>query len=226
MKKIVVLSSVVFVFGLLAWCGQQNIPTELVDGLSESETGDVQEDVMLEEEDQTVSDDLVWTIVLEVDEENSVLNWSAKRVLYGYVGEVYVKDWSLTLEDGVPTQGSFVLDMTNFTLDGPARAREDIMTNMFEVEMYPESTLVITSVESIPNVSDQFTITADLTIKDVTNEITFVAVFASDRRSATTSFSIDRTRRGLTYQSASVFSGLGDRAINDTIEFDVELSLE
>lgn len=224
MKRIIVLSSVIFVFGLLAWCGQKNIPTELVD--VPSETRAVQEDMIVEDDNQNILADTLWTVVLEVDKESSVLNWSAKRVLYGYVGKVYIKDWLLTLENGVPTQGSFVLDMTNFTLDGPDRAREAISADMFEVEMYPESTLVITSVESIPNVSDEFTITADLTIKDVTNEIIFVATFTPDLRGATASFSIDRTRRGLTYQSSSIFSDLGDRAINDIIEFDVALVLE
>jgi len=226
MKKIFVLSTLVFAFGLLAGCGQQNIPTELVDVPFESTTGDVQEDILVEWADQTLWVELMWTIILEVDEEASVLNWSAKRVLYGYVGEVLFKDGSLTLEDGVPTQGSFVLDMTNFTLDGPDRAREAISADMFEVAMYPESTLVIRSAKPMADDSHTFTMTADLTIKDVTNEINFVAVFTPDRRNATADFSIDRTRRGLVYQSTSVFSNLGDKAINDIIEFTVDLVLE
>jgi len=226
MKKIFVLSTLVFAFGLLAGCGQQNIPTELVDVPFESTTGDVQEDILVEWADQTLWVELMWTIILEVDEEASVLNWSAKRVLYGYVGEVLFKDGSLTLEDGVPTQGSFVLDMTNFTLDGPDRAREAISADMFEVAMYPESTLVIRSAKPMADDSHTFTMTADLTIKDVTNEINFVAVFTPDCRNATADFSIDRTRRGLVYQSTSVFSNLGDKAINDIIEFTVDLVLE
>jgi polyisoprenoid-binding protein YceI len=130
------------------------------------------------------------------------------------------------MKDGVPTQGSFVLNMTNFSLNGSDRAREDIMENMFQVGTYPESTLVVTSVESVSDNPHQFTVAADLTIKDVTNEVTFVTTFTPDRRSATASFSIDRTRRGLVYQSASVFSGLGDKAINDMIEFNIDLVLE
>jgi len=97
---------------------------------------------------------------------------------------------------------------------------------MFEVAMYPESTLVIRSAKPMADDSHTFTMTADLTIKDVTNEINFVAVFTPDRRNATADFSIDRTRRGLVYQSTSVFSNLGDKAINDIIEFTVDLVLE
>ncbi len=74
--------------------------------------------------------------------------------------------------------------------------------------------------------ADQFAITADLTIKDETHPVEFVATFAVDRSRASATIDIDRTVWGLNYQSSRFFSDLGNRAIDDMISFVIALVLE
>ncbi len=67
-----------------------------------------------------------------------------------------------------------------------------------------------------------YTVTADLTIKDKTNPVTFDITVKGN--TATTSFKVDRTKFGIEYNSGSIFSSIGDKAIND--EFDLTVNLQ
>ena len=67
-----------------------------------------------------------------------------------------------------------------------------------------------------------YKINADLTIKGITNEISFLINIS--KNSATTSLKIDRTKFNIKYGSASFFDGLKDRAIYDEFDLDVRLN--
>ena len=67
-----------------------------------------------------------------------------------------------------------------------------------------------------------YKIKADLTIKGITNEISFLINIS--KNSATTSLKIDRTKFNIKYGSASFFDGLKDRAIYDEFDLDVRLN--
>lgn len=217
----VIALSFVFVL-LLSWCAKKtdtNVQDEVVVTWSVESTWAIVEEVA----DETTTDEVVSDSTLQLNTETSVLNWTWSRVLYSYHGRAFFKQWTLEIKDGDPIGWEFILDMTNFTLEeGKEALRNHLMSaDFFDVATYPESKLVITNAEKVTD--NQYNITADLTIKDVTNPITFVADFTSDLKSAKWSFEIDRTLRGIQYWSDNFFDNLGDKAIKNEIQFSVEV---
>ena len=91
--------------------------------------------------------------------------------------------------------------------------------DFFDVDKYPISTLIIKSI------TEAYTITADLTIMDQTNEISFPARVSTNngKLHISADFEIDRTQWGITYGSGSFFENLGDKAIKDKIKYGLEL---
>ncbi len=69
--------------------------------------------------------------------------------------------------------------------------------------------------------TNTYTVTADLTIKDITNPITFDIVV--NKNVATAKLTIDRTKYDIKYGSKSFFDGIGDKAIYDEFELNVNL---
>jgi len=181
-------------------------------------------DIELAEQDIFSDRSLAGAIEQQVDTEESVLHREGRRVLYRYNGRVFFTQGSLTMEDGIPVGWLFTLDMTNFTLDnGSERPLQDLKSdNFFDVENYPEATISFTDIQETEN-PNEFVITAYLTIKDITNDISFVASFTPDRLHAVAAFEIDRTRWDIQYGSNSFFDNLGDRAIDNMIGFSVEV---
>lgn len=70
-----------------------------------------------------------------------------------------------------------------------------------------------------------YKVAADLTIKEITNRITFSTHLTAKQNSflATANIKIDRTKWDIKYGSGSFFENLGDRMILDDIEFDIFL---
>ncbi|MBT7008219.1 MAG: YceI family protein, partial [Candidatus Jacksonbacteria bacterium] len=72
-----------------------------------------------------------------------------------------------------------------------------------------------------------YTVMADLTIKDISNSITFpVEITEADNQiTAVADFEIDRTMWDINFDSGSIFQEIGDKAIKDEIQFNLQLSL-
>ncbi|MFN8331607.1 MAG: YceI family protein [Saprospiraceae bacterium] len=63
--------------------------------------------------------------------------------------------------------------------------------------------------------------TGDLTIKGISQSVSFDAMFEMDH--ATANIMIDRTKFGIKYGSGTFFQNLGDKAINDVFDLNVDL---
>ena len=74
---------------------------------------------------------------------------------------------------------------------------------------------------SVAESKSGYTVVGDMTIKGITNEVSFD--LALTENSASTSFKIDRTKYGIRYGSASFFDGLKDKAIYDEFDLNVKL---
>lgn len=97
--------------------------------------------------------------------------------------------------------------------------------DFFDVVNHPTATLTFTN--ALPTANPrEFLITADLTIKGITNPVEFTAQFNEDMTAAQTTFDIDRTLWNIRYGSPSFFNDLGDNAISNTISFTVSVSFE
>jgi polyisoprenoid-binding protein YceI len=100
--------------------------------------------------------------------------------------------------------------------------------DFFDAPAFPTSTFKITSVTPIAGAAadaDNATITGDMTIKGVTQRVSFPAKVGVKNgvAAATGKVTIDRTKFGLKYGSKSFFDSIGDKAINDefTLAFNV-----
>lgn len=169
-----------------------------------------------------------------VNPAKSTLGWVGKKVTGQHNGTVNVKSGSLTVNGDQVTGGNFVLDMTSIKVTDI----EDAETNgklvghlnsddFFSVEKHKEATFKITKVEAKKgNNGTTHVVTGDLTIKGITHSISFPAkiTLAKTGFIASAKFTIDRTKWDVKYGSASVFSGIGDKAIYDDIEFDLYIT--
>ena len=161
----------------------------------------------------------------QVDIDQSIINWVGYKVTGQHEGAITLQQGSLEFNDGQLTGGSFVMDMTSINttdiqgdykkkLDGHLKADD-----FFGVNKHKKATLVFTSVTKNET---NYTVVGDLTIKGITNKISFDLVVS--KNSATTSFQIDRTKFGIKYGSASFFDDLKDKAIYN--EFDLKVFLK
>ncbi len=161
----------------------------------------------------------------KVDATKSTIHWLAKKVTGQHEGTVNLKEGSLVFKGKDLTGGTFTVDMTSLTstdltgeylgkLNGHLKSED-----FFGTEKHPTSKLSFKKVTSKGN--GVYTITADLTIKDVTAPVTFDLTVKANN--ASTKFMINRTKYGIKYGSGSFFENLGDKAINDEFELTVNL---
>ena len=92
--------------------------------------------------------------------------------------------------------------------------------DFFGTEKNPNATLVFKKIAAKAN--GIYTITGDLTIKGITNAVTFD--LAVKGNTASTVVKIDRTKYDIKYGSKSFFESIGDKAIND--DFDLTVNLQ
>lgn len=181
--------------------------------------------------------DLTGAIAYEADLTDSTLQWFGKMKLItkAHNGTVGLTSGQLWAREGKLIAGEFVIDMTNIndrdlTSDD---SRIKLVTHLksddfFSVSVYPEAKLKITKVEQLDlEKVDEYNITADLTIKDKTNQIVFPATVIIDQAGELTAkaeFSIDRTLWEVRWGSEKFFADLGDKVLEDQIDFIVNLS--
>ncbi|MFV5688087.1 YceI family protein [Flavobacterium sp. ZT3R25] len=161
----------------------------------------------------------------KVDASNSSINWVGKKVTGQHNGTVNLKSGTLVFKGKKLRGGTFVVDMTSLTatdLQGEYQGKLNghlKSEDFFGTEKFPTATLVFKKIAvKAPNV---YTVTGDLTIKGITNPITFD--LATTKNTAATTFKVDRTKYGIKYNSASIFSSIGDKAISDDFELAVAL---
>ncbi len=162
----------------------------------------------------------------EIKKENSKIVWKGYKVTGSHEGTIDIKSGSLNLNEGILTGGELSIDMTSIIttdLEGEYKGKLEghlKSDDFFGVEKNPTSTLVFTKVKATGK--NSYSITGDLTIKGITNAITFdLSVYGNK---ATASLKIDRTKFDVKYGSTSFFDGLKDKAIYD--EFDLIADLE
>jgi polyisoprenoid-binding protein YceI len=164
-----------------------------------------------------------------VDAAKSTFKWTGKKVAGTHWGYVKFSDGTLQLEKGILKGGSFNVDMTTIDCqDTQGEWGQKLVGHLkaddfFGTDKFPKSTLVIKTATS--KGANQYDVVADLTIKGVAQEITFPATVTVEglTATATANFSVNRTKYGIKYGSGSFFQNLGDKAIDDN--FNVEVNL-
>ena len=160
----------------------------------------------------------------KVDVEQSKIAWKGYKVTGEHEGTIDLKEGTLTFEGDQLKGGNFVVDMTSLTdtdLEGEWKGKLEghlKSDDFFGVEKHPTASLVFTNVQKN---GDHYTVTADLTIKNITNSVNFEMVI--EDKTAKASLKIDRSKFDVRYGSPSFFNDLKDKAIYD--EFDLNVSL-
>lgn len=165
----------------------------------------------------------------------STLGWEGKAVTHGHNGTMQFASGELTANGAQLTGGTVVVDMKTLKAtdikDADSHAKfvghmsgEDF----FSAEKYPTAVFKIVSVTPIKGAAadaNNATISGDMTIRDVTQRISFPAKVGVKNGVAAASgtVTIDRTKYGLKYGSKTFFDTIGDKAINDefTLSFNV-----
>jgi polyisoprenoid-binding protein YceI len=162
----------------------------------------------------------------KINVSKSTINWVGKKVTGEHSGTINFKEGNLVFNKGLVKAGAFTVDMTSINttdlkgewkdkLDGHLKADD-----FFGVEKFKTATLVFKNI-STKN-KNNYTVTADLTIKGITKPVTFDLVVNGNTASA--NVKIDRTKYDIKYGSGSFFSDLGDKTINDEFELKVNLA--
>lgn len=169
----------------------------------------------------------------EINLDRSHVEWEGKKIIgSSHEGILRFKSGTLTFDaKNNLTAGEFVVDMTSLIVtDLYGEGKEKLEAHLknedfFDVEKFPESSLKFTKIKKIKDSSmydKEYRITADLTIKGMTKPVTFELEIEGNK-AETDNLKVDRTKYGIRYGSGSFFNNLGDKAIRNNFELDVDL---
>jgi len=170
-------------------------------------------------------------VTYKVDEQNSKVTWLAKKVTGEHAGNVKVSAGSLILDNNALKGGSFQIDTRSISVTDltDPEANGKLLGHLksddfFGVEKYPAANFVITSVKSTG--AGKYDVTGKLTIKGITNPVTFPAVVKTEgnKVQADARITVDRTKYGIKFRSKNFFENLGDKTIADDFELNVALT--
>lgn len=165
---------------------------------------------------------------LKVDAKASKVYWTAKKVTGEHTGVLSISDGTLVVNGGNITDASVKMDMTSIDCtDLQGEWKDKLIGHLksddfFSVANNPQASF---ATKSIKKSGSAYQVTGDLTIKGITNSITFpVDVKVSDKQlSASGTAKVDRTKWNIQYRSGKFFSDLGDNLIYDEFEIRFEL---
>lgn len=161
---------------------------------------------------------------LTVDTDASTLEWTGRKVSGTHHGEIDIKSGTIHVMGDQITAGHVIVEMEsleNFDLEGEWKTKlEDHLKSddFFHTEKFPEAKIEITNVEG--SGVGTITVSANLTIKDITKNITFKAEvneISESSLEATADFNIERFNWEITYP------GKSDDLISKEINFKIKL---
>ena len=170
---------------------------------------------------------------VSANKNNSSVIWTGSKPTGSHTGNVTLKDGYLSFDHGNLVGGEFTIDMTSITCsDIESEKKNKYLVDhlkdedFFDVNKFPEAKLVVNRVKNLEG--SQFEMKGNMTIKGITNPVTFSADIKINRNSYTAiaKIIIDRTKWGVEYKSGNIFKDLGDKIIYDDMEFDIFLVSE
>lgn len=169
-------------------------------------------------------------VTYAADVKSSKIVWVGKKVTGEHKGNISLKSGSLLVDGKAIKSGSFEMDMNSITntdlTDKEYNAKligHLKSDDFFGVATNPVAKFEITKAELKEGAN--YNITGKLTIKGITNEITFPATVTIQPKTltATAKILVNRTKFNIKYGSGSFFDNLGDKAINDDFELNIDL---
>lgn len=164
---------------------------------------------------------------LQINSSKSQIKWIGEYTFYfgGHEGYINFEEGFFIKNADVITGGEFIIDMNSITCIDIKKedANESLVNHLkdpdfFDVAKFPRARIVFTKVNY--DDSTHMKIHAELTIKGITNPISFQAEVDFENKEMLAKFKIDRMLWDISYNSK-----MRDGAISDAIGFDVKISL-
>lgn len=164
---------------------------------------------------------------LHIDMDKSSIKWKGTKSTGSYHdGLINVKTSQLDFDkNNQLIGGEIIIDMNSIICTDiqNKKSNRSLVKHLkdddfFGTDIFPISKLVITNVEKIDE--QNFKLIADLTIKENTHPIEFIAniIYNNDTGLASGKIEIDRSKYNVKYRSKSWYPDIGDRFINDNFE--------
>lgn len=167
---------------------------------------------------------VVKTEAFTVNTELSSIDWIGRKVTGQHTGKIKITSGEILMSGNAVKGGSFTMDMTSLTSDNERLTGHLKTDDFFSVEKNPTSKFVITKVT--PAGKERITITGNLTIKGITEAITFPASIKKQDGALVAvakNVLINRAKFDVRYGSKSFFNDIGDKAIEDNFELGINL---
>ncbi|MBI2070968.1 MAG: YceI family protein [Elusimicrobia bacterium] len=173
---------------------------------------------------------------VKLDLSSSVIRWTGRKVTGEHNGTIRLKSGKATLAKGALAGGQFEIDMmsiANEDIQNPSSNAKLVnhlkSSDFFDVENHPTASFKIKKVTALPSArpdGSTHEISGDLSIKGIAHPIAFPAAveIAKGKVRASGSVSIDRTKWDVRYGSGKFFDNLGDKAIDDRVEIEINLA--
>ncbi|TCC94454.1 YceI family protein [Pedobacter frigiditerrae] len=168
--------------------------------------------------------------VYKIDLTQSSISWEGKKFAGSHTGTVDLTSGNLDFNGKKLAGGGFVANMTTIkTMDGGTKPNAGLDKHLkaddfFGVEKFPAANFVV---KKVTGNGAAVNVTGDLTIKGITQSVTFPAtlVWNADKSVTATAekIVIDRTKFGIQFKSKSVFANIGDNFIYDEFTISVKL---
>ncbi len=161
----------------------------------------------------------------KIDNQKSKITWIGKKVTGQHAGTINLEEGIFALKGNKIASGSFTIDMMSLK-DGEGNEKLEghlKSDDFFATDKNPKANFVTSKIES--KGGDQYVVKGNLTIKGITNEIEFPATIqiANGQISAKAKILVDRTKFDIKFRSGNFFQNLGDKAIEDNFELNVDL---
>lgn len=163
------------------------------------------------------------TININLSSSNFYWKGTKMRGAGKHEGKIQLKDGFFITQNKQIVGGQFTIDMHSIEVTDipetdpiPIKNLTDHLKNadFFDVEKHPISTFQITNLK--PTSSDSLQITGNLTLKNITKQIEFIAFYQNNLFSTT--FSIDRFQWNIAYE--------GNWADKTLVDKDIELKIK
>ena len=170
------------------------------------------------------------------DVTNSTLGWLGENVTgKKHNGTISITAGTINVENDLIKAGTFTVDMNTIKNSDLPDAKKNGMlvdhlksADFFDVAKFPTTKFDITGAEKLAapdSAGNNYKIMGNLTLKDITKNITIPAKVTMDstKFTAVSKFTIDRSEWNVQYGSGKFFKYLGDYMIKDEITFDLNL---
>lgn len=166
----------------------------------------------------------VKTETFKVDTQLSSIDWIGRKVTGQHTGKIKISSGELLVSGKAVKGGSFIMDMTSISSDSEKLTGHLKTEDFFSVEKNPTSKFQITKVTAAG--ADRINVTGNLSIKGITEAITFPATVKKEGNSIVAvakNVMVNRAKYDIRYGSKSFFNDIGNKAIDDDFELSINL---